>query len=281
MTPAVSLVSSANAVLVQNSVTLTATVSSSSGAPANGDSVTFYDNTASAALGKGTLAAGVATFTTSTLAIGTHSITAIFGGDTNFVTATSPAVSELVEDFSLNISTTSGSVTSVTVVPGATATYLLTISPTGASTFPAIVNLTATGLPPGATYTLTPSSLASGSGTTNVTLVINVPVNTAMNHGSPQDQRLNVHLARNLAPMALALLLLPFTRRMRRASKRMARMLSLLLLLAVGMVGAAGLSACGSTSTGFFGQAPQTYTISVTGTSGPLTHSTTVTLTVE
>jgi hypothetical protein len=32
---------------------------------------------------------------------------------------------------------------------------------------------------------------------------------------------------------------------------------------------------------GYFGQAPANYTISVTGTSGALTHSTSVTLTVE
>jgi hypothetical protein len=42
----------------------------------------------------------------------------------------------------------------------------------------------------------------------------------------------------------------------------------------------ATLTGCGS-STGFFASAPQTYNITITGTSGALTHSTTVTLTVQ
>jgi trimeric autotransporter adhesin len=42
----------------------------------------------------------------------------------------------------------------------------------------------------------------------------------------------------------------------------------------------AGLSGCG-TNNGFFGQPSQTYTITVTATSGTLSHATTVTLTIE
>jgi hypothetical protein len=42
----------------------------------------------------------------------------------------------------------------------------------------------------------------------------------------------------------------------------------------------AGLSGCGATS-GFFGQPTQTYTMTVTATSGTLSHATTITLTLE
>jgi hypothetical protein len=42
----------------------------------------------------------------------------------------------------------------------------------------------------------------------------------------------------------------------------------------------AGLSGCGSTG-GFFGQAQKSYTVTVTATSGALSHTTNVTLTVE
>jgi hypothetical protein len=94
--------------------------------------------------------------------IGTHSITAIFGGDVNFTTSTSPAVSQVVEDFSLNISTTAGSVTSQTVIPGAAATYSFTMSMTNGSNFPAAVALTVSSAPAGPVVTISPSTLAAG-----------------------------------------------------------------------------------------------------------------------
>ncbi len=48
-------------------------------------------------LGTGTLdGSGVATFSTSALALNSHSITAVYGGDTDFTTSTSSAVSQTV-----------------------------------------------------------------------------------------------------------------------------------------------------------------------------------------
>jgi hypothetical protein len=88
------------------------------------------------------------------------------------------------------------------------------------------------------------------------------------------------NLASRLAPFSLALLLLPFVGRMRKAGKRFSRLVSILLLTIAGLAAMTGLSSCGS-SIGFFGPAPQTYTVTVTGTMGTLSHSTTVTLTVE
>ena len=271
-TPSVSTpVSSVNPVLVQNAVTFTATVSSSVSTPTG--TVSFYDNTAGAALGTGNLTGGVATFTTSTLSAGMHSITAIYSGDANFVAVTSAAVSQSVQDFSLNISTTGGSVTSVTVLPGGTATYLLTVSPTGSTTFPANVTLSVSGLPAGATYTITPATIASGAGATNITVTITLPKQTGMSqHYEP--------LGRGLAPVALALLLLPFSRKSRRRARKLHRLATVLQLLIGGAVAITGLTGCGA-STGVFGQSQQTYNVTITGTSGALTHSTTVTLTVE
>jgi hypothetical protein len=67
---------------------------------------------------------------------------------------------------------------------------------------------------------------------------------------------------------------------MRRAGRKLRRSLALAMLLLIGLGATVGLTGCGY-STGFFGQTQQTYTLTVTGTSGALTHSTTVTLTVE
>jgi len=56
--------------------------------------ISFFD--ASTLLGTGTLTAGKATFSTSRLAIGVHSITAKYGGDSNYNPSSSNAVTETV-----------------------------------------------------------------------------------------------------------------------------------------------------------------------------------------
>ena len=76
---------------------------------------------------------------------------------------------------------------------GQQATFRLSASPVApATTFPAAINLSVTGLPAGATYTMTPSSLADGAGTTAITLVVTTAQTTAAvekysgsNHRSP------------------------------------------------------------------------------------------------
>jgi predicted PurR-regulated permease PerM len=83
-----------------------------------------------------------------------------------------------------------------------------------------------------------------------------------------------------MAPLALALILLPFAGRLRRTGRRMGRILSILMLAVLGIAAVAGISGCGSTS-GFFAQQQQSYTVTITGTAGSLSHSTTVTLIVE
>ena len=91
------LTSSANPSVYGQSVTFTATVSSSA---ATG-TVTFEDG--STAIGTGTLSGGVATYTTSVLAIGTPSITAVYGGDTNFTGSTSSVLSQVVNQATLSV----------------------------------------------------------------------------------------------------------------------------------------------------------------------------------
>jgi hypothetical protein len=135
------------------------------------------------------------------------------------------------------------------------------------------VTLSVSGLPPGATATVTPQVIPAGSPLTNVTLTIQLPKTTA---NLLPDGPLN----RRIPPVAWGILLLPFLGRLGRAGKRLGRTLSLLLLLTAGAAAMAGLSGCGS-GNGFFAHQQQTYTVTVTATSGTLSHSTTVTLTVE
>ena len=78
--------------LVGQPTTLTATVAAiAPGAGTPTGTVDFMDGSTS--LGDGTLSAGVASFETSTLSIGDHSITADYAGDSNFATANSSPLS--------------------------------------------------------------------------------------------------------------------------------------------------------------------------------------------
>ncbi len=93
----VRVVSSANPSVSGRSVTLTATVVAvvpGAGMPTG--TVTFRDG--ARVLGTGTLDdAGRAVFTTSSLGVGTHPITAVYSGDGNYSSSTSPVVSQTVK----------------------------------------------------------------------------------------------------------------------------------------------------------------------------------------
>jgi sugar lactone lactonase YvrE len=264
---AVALATSAATVLLKSTVTFTVTVSSTAGVPTG--SAGFYDGTT--LLGSGTLAQGVATYTTSTLASGAHTITAQYVGSGNFAALTSSAVSETVQDFSLNVA--ASGTTFATVTPGGTATYDLVIGPKTGTTFPATITLSVIGFPSGATATLTPTSLASGAGSTNVTLTVQVPSQTAW-------LRHNSFLASELSPLMLGMLFLPFAGHIRRSGGKR-NLFALMLLLALVGATLVGLSGCGSKPSGFLGNSQTSYTLTVTGTSGALTHSTTLNLTVQ
>lgn len=202
----------------------------------------------------------------------------MYGGDANFTAATSFALAQTIQDFNLNISASAGSTVSQTVVPGGTATYALIVGPTGGTVFPAQVNFSISGLPTGATATFTPPSLAAGKGTTTVTLIINVPQQTGML--APARKTVGGELGRGFAPIALSILLLPFAGRKRRLGKRLGRLCCILVLLVGGAGAVAGLSGCGATN-GFNGQPQTTGNLTVTATSGTLSHTTILTLTVQ
>src|SRR5207247_1761140 len=89
--------SSANPSVSGQPVTFTATVKAkTAGAGTPTGTVTFKDGPT--ILGTGTLdSAGQAMFTTSTLAVGSHSITASYGGDANFNGSTSPRITQSVK----------------------------------------------------------------------------------------------------------------------------------------------------------------------------------------
>jgi hypothetical protein len=112
--------------VVGQGVTFTATVTAN--APGSGvptGTVIFYDGTTQ--LGTGTLnSVGQATFTTSSPAVGNHSITAVYDADTNFTSSTSASLSQNVD----MASTTTTLASSLNPVPTDTlVTFTATVLP--------------------------------------------------------------------------------------------------------------------------------------------------------
>jgi hypothetical protein len=265
-TPALSgLGSSMNPSLASSPVTFTASVTATVGTP-NG-SVAFFDG--STQLGSAAaLSTGLASFTTSALAAGSHAITAVYSGDTNFATLTSAVLTQTVESYT--IGTPSGGSSSATLSPSGQASFVLAVSP---PTVGAPLTFTVTGLPAAATATFSPSTIPAASGPTNITMTVSVP-NTAEVRPVKSPSR------HDDLPVLLGLFVLPFAGKLR---KKPQRWLGLFLLSMVGVMMAAGVSGCSSGGGSGDGSTPTShvYTLTVTAASGSLTQSTTVTLTID
>ena len=160
------LVSSQNPSAIGQSVTFTATVTVPPGGgnvPPDG-TVLFYDG--AAILGATTLSAsGVATFTTSTLTNGAHSITAVYGGDSNNqITGSTSAV--LTQEVLASSGVTIVSSLNPSVY-GLSVTFTVTIATTGAAPASGTVNILDGGVQIGT------ATLAAGMGTfTTSSLVV-------------------------------------------------------------------------------------------------------------
>ncbi|MFK4145116.1 beta strand repeat-containing protein, partial [Streptomyces sp. NPDC004065] len=114
------------------------------------------------------LTGGTATLTTSTLAVGSHALTAVYSGDTNFTGSTSPVDTQTVDQADTSTTLTSTPDPSVFGQPK-TLTATVTPVPPGAGTPTGTVDfydgatLIGTATLTGGTATLTTSSLAVGS----------------------------------------------------------------------------------------------------------------------
>jgi hypothetical protein len=131
---AVSLVSSVNPSLFGSSVPFAATVTSSSTGAVTG-SVTFKDGATS--IGSGLLSGGgVAIVSTSSLTAGSHSITAVYSGDTNNGSSTSSILTQVIQLSTSTVLTSSLSPS----MPGNAVVFTATVTssvgtPTGSVTF--------------------------------------------------------------------------------------------------------------------------------------------------
>jgi hypothetical protein len=267
-----SVKSSSNGSIFGTAVTFTATVMSlATGTPSG--VVTFQDGATT--LGPGTLSSGKATFTTSGLGGGAHSITAVYSGDANFAGSTSPVFTETIADFSL-----SASPTAATVTAGSTATYAITITPVGG--FNQTISFQCGGSPITNGCT-TPGSVSPTGGSYapfNISVATMAPSLMLPGTSAPgSGGGLRVALMWLLAVVACAALS-SLERARRRPQWRLTSVVLFVLLLFVGcscIVGCVGTSS--PTPRG--GTAPGTYILTLTGNTGSLSHNTTLTVTVK
>jgi sugar lactone lactonase YvrE len=261
-------------------VTLTVQSSSTtSGVPTG--SIAFADG--SATLSVVPLTAGAASFTTGSLALGAHNLSATYSGDANFLPSSSATANVAVgpaSDFTL----TATNSTAQSIPSGSAATYSFSVAMLGAAMSSPIA-LAVQGVPLGATSSINPSYIPPGGAVTSFTVTIQTPLAAleqpsrpyfagSFPSGSPQSTGSGPQVL-------LALLLLPmigFARRRKALIVFFAAVSCILLAtLATGCGNRISPEAESANST--------TYTLTVTGTAtGPagsaLQHSAVVTLQV-
>lgn len=169
-TTSTTVISSAYTAAVNQAVTFTATVSATTAVTSG--TVTFYDG--ATAIGAGTVGSNSkASFTTSTLTGGTHSITAKFMGDTSNNASTSTAIQQIITKADATIS---AGANPTTITVGQSTTLTATVAspngpaPTGTITFANGVTILGSGSIDGSgTFSLPTTALTPGTDTVTAT----------------------------------------------------------------------------------------------------------------
>ena len=284
------LTASTSSITVGTAVTFTATVSPSTGSTAPTGTVQFaVDGTNSGTavmLGTdaGSASSAQASFSTTFTTAGSHTIIAVYSGNTTDATSTGTLTinaASTTKAFTL-------SATNVTVAQGSSGTSTITVTPAGGYT--GTVAYAVTG-PASLTNTCFSVGSASVTGTTAVTstLTINTtetacatagrrPVAVASILSGQHGNSFGFH------PEALiGLLLLPFATLRRFRKSRWQGSLLVLSLMTAGVLAMNGCGGGGSSSTTIAQAAQGTYTLTVTGTDSTanITNTTTLTLTIN
>jgi YVTN family beta-propeller protein len=269
------LTSSANPQTVDAAVTFTATVNPSTpGSTSPTGTISFFDGTT--LLGTATLGATLtASFTSFSLSIGSHSITAAYSGDTNFSSSTSQALIEsIVAAPASGDYTLSANPASLTITSGGTGTVTLTISPLNG--FQGTVSLACADLPSNVVCSFqspTVNVVSASAQQTVLTLSASPNSQAQAKRDSGQGTKLLTWPAIFLPVLGVGAALRP--RRRWRRGRTTGRWVMLVALLTSVLV----LGGCGVTFNGY----PNTYKIIVSASAngGVLLHQTTVSVTVQ
>jgi hypothetical protein len=274
-TDVLGLTSSAATASLGADVTLTATLTqpiANQNQPSG--NVSFFANGSligSTAIG----ATGIAALTTSELPAGTDAITAVYAGDAHFNGASakvSIAVAALAPDFAI-----SAAPAGLTLIQGQTG--VVTLSLAANTTFAGTVTFSCTGTPGESTCSVNPGTVrltAGQSGT--ATLVIATSA-----QGGAYQAKLDGRWQKTAGGLSVAGLLLMLLPRRR----RMPRVLALIVLLTLGLATATMSGCSGSSNKGTpvvstpTGTPVGSTTLTITATSGSITHSQTITMQVS
>jgi hypothetical protein len=269
---ATSLTAAPNPALFGNAVTLAAAVTGSSATPTG--AITFYDGAIS--LARGTLdTTGHAAFTTSTLSVGTHFLTAVYAGDSSYNPSTAQVVSEIIQPLPQDFAIVLASPTITIQTQHHTTT---SVNLTSLNGFADTLALTCGNLPTYVTCQLTPaSSVLASNATASVVLYLDTDSVLGYAHNVPPGRSpLAISLALLLAPFSL------FAGAIRRRNRQRFGFRLLVLFLAILPISLA-LSGCGEIITPYLvppSATPGTYIIPITGTGATtgITHSAQLTL---
>jgi len=256
---------SSTSITPMQSVTLTATVAPTVlGSPTQ--QVIFLDG--STQLGSAvTLSGGQAQLVVPSMLSGSHTITATYSGDGNFLTSGSNSI--VIQVAPLDFTFFATGTTNQTVIPGSAVSFTFALAPLY-NIYPGSASFSATGGPTGATYTFSPATVTANGGAQSIGLSIQTLPESARNSTSERPGP--------FAPVAFAVLL-PLLG-LRKLRRKLGRGASLILLLASSALAVSSLAGC-SQGVGFFGQPVQNYTVTVTASSGGVQHSATVNLQVQ
>ncbi|AXC13623.1 putative aggregation factor core protein MAFp3, isoform C [Acidisarcina polymorpha] len=268
------LTSSGSLINFGDSTMLTATVKAGlAGRPAATGSISFYDGTT--LLGTASLSSGAATYSPAALAIGTHTISAVYAGDTNYNPVTSASSSITVAALPPAFTLT-GTPAKVTVTGGSQG--VVTLNLTANASFSGAVTLSCSGMPTNGTCTVNPgSAMLTAGGSSVATLLIGTSATHAELQSVPSPWQVPATGA-SLAALCGVLFL-------RRRRLHISSALGLVALLWIG----AFMAGCGGggnpKNSSALTVTPGSYTITVSATpatgSTAAAQTTTVSLTVN
>ncbi|MGA2845001.1 MAG: Ig-like domain repeat protein [Candidatus Acidiferrales bacterium] len=291
---------------VDAQIVTTTTISSSATSFPQGQSVTFTVNVAPnqtggpgptgtvrfstvVALPSAQLVNGQAQITTTALTAGNYTVSAIYNGDTNYSGSSGsvPVQVSAGPDFSITFAPATVTVAS----PGASASTMLTV--TGTNGFNTAINFataTVSGLPSETTFSFSPTSVPVGS-SSKMTITTTAPSQLVPAHrssigplirpGLPTAKQFSGQLALRAFGLILFLLagVLLATQFRQRSIRWLAPIVLLALLVANAACGGGGSTTTTPTNPGT--PMVQNQPVTVTVTSGAITHTFTFTLTVN